>query len=217
MKKLLIIFFTLSTFTFSARKIEVIGQGIIKTVPNIVKTNLGIQTQKETVQEAMEINQKLISNLYEKLINLGIDKKDITTSQFYLNYYLNEEKKDVYTVSNNLEVKVKDLTKINEVLAISTKEGVNNIWGLNFVSDDSEKLAKKARVAAIEDAKKKAGEYATAAGASLGKVLEIIEIESYNAGFISNKKTMAYASEASVYSPEELSYTESVKVIFELK
>ncbi len=132
MKKLLLGICLLSSLTFAA-KIEVIGQGVVKTAPNVIQTNLGIQTQKETVQDAMETNQKLISSLYEKLIALGIDKKDIVTSQFYLNYYKNEDKKDVYTVSNNLEIKIRDLKKINEVLSISTKEGVNNIWGINFV------------------------------------------------------------------------------------
>ena len=107
MKKLLLGVCLLSSLTFAA-KIEVIGQGVVKTAPNVIQTNLGIQTQKETVQDAMETNQKLISSLYEKLIALGIEKKDIVTSQFYLNYYKNEDKKDVYTVSNNLEIKIRD-------------------------------------------------------------------------------------------------------------
>ena len=164
----------------------------------------------------MEVNQKLISNLYEKLTALGIEKKDISTSQFYLSYYLDQDKKDVYTVSNNLEVKVRDLNKINEVLSISTGVGVNNIWGINFVSDNSEALSKKARVAAIEDAKKKASEYAKAAGMTLGKVIEISEVQSYNYGFETQAKLMGSSAD-SVYSPSELSYTESVKVVFDLK
>ena len=214
MKKI-IIMLVLSLSVFAA-KIEVIGQGNVKAEPNIVKTNLGIQTQRETVGEAMEVNQKLISNLYEKLLALGIEKKDISTSQFYLSYYLDQDKKDVYTVSNNLEVKVRDLNKINEVLSTSTGVGVNNIWGINFVSDNSEALSKKARVAAIEDAKKKASEYAKAAGMTLGKVIEISEIQSYNYGFETQAKMMSTGGD-SVYSPSELSYTESVRVVFDLK
>lgn len=214
MKKIIIML--VLSFSVFAGKIEVIGQGNVKAEPNIVKTNLGIQTQKETVKEAMEVNQKLISNLYEKLTALGIEKKDISTSQFYLSYYLDQDKKDVYTVSNNLEVKVRDLNKINEVLSISTGVGVNNIWGINFVSDNSEALSKKARVAAIEDAKKKASEYAKAAGMTLGKVIEISEVQSYNYGFETQAKLMGSSAD-SVYSPSELSYTESVKVVFDLK
>ncbi len=67
-------------------KIEVTGQGVVKAEPNIVKTNLGINTQRPTIGEAMEVNKTMINKLYEKLISLGIDKKDINTSQFYLNY-----------------------------------------------------------------------------------------------------------------------------------
>ena len=72
MKKLLLGVCLLSSLTFAA-KIEVIGQGVVKTAPNVIQTNLGIQTQKETVQDALETNQTLISSLYEKLIALGIE------------------------------------------------------------------------------------------------------------------------------------------------
>ena len=215
MKKILLGVCLLSSLAFAA-KIEVIGQGVVKTAPNVIQTNLGIQTQKETVQDAMETNQKMISNLYEKLIALGIEKKDIVTSQFYLNYYKNEDQKDVYTVSNNLEIKIRDLKKINEVLSISTKEGVNNIWGINFVTDGSEDLAKKARAAAMENAKLKATEYAKAAGMKITGVLEISEVQSNNYGFIGMAKSKSL-NDSAVYGPEELEFTDSVKVIYEMK
>lgn len=215
MKKLLLGVCLLSSLTFAA-KIEVIGQGVVKTVPNVIQTNLGIQTQKETVQDAMETNQKLISNLYEKLIALGIEKKDIVTSQFYLNYYKNEDKKDVYTVSNNLEIKIRDLKKINDVLSISTKEGVNNIWGINFVTDGNVDLAKKARIAAIENAKLKATEYAKAAGMKITGILEISEIQNNSYGFTGMAKSNSF-NESAVYGPEELEFTDSVRVIYEIK
>lgn len=214
MKKIVImILLSLSAF---AAKLEVIGQGLIKAEPNIVKINLGVQTQKTTVGEAMDVNKKLISDLYNKLVTLGIEKKDITTSQFYLNYYLDQDKKDVYTVSNNLEVRVKNLDKLNEILSTSTEVGVNNIWGINFVNDNTEELAKKARIAAVEDAKKKATEYAKASGMTLGKVLELSEVQSYNYGFETKAKTASFGGDM-VYSPSELTYSESVKVIYELK
>lgn len=215
MKKLLLGAFLISAMAFGA-KIEVTGEGIVKTAPNVIKTNLGIQTQKDTVQDAMETNQKLISSLYEKLIGLGIEKKDIVTSQFYLSYYKDENKNDVYTVSNNLEIKIRDLKKINEVLSLSTKEGVNNIWGINFVADGSEDLAKKARIAAIENAKMKAEDYAKAAGMKIVKILEISEVHNINYGFTTMAKSTSF-NESSVYGPEELEFTDSVKVVYELK
>lgn len=215
MKKLLLGITLLSSLTFAA-KLEVIGVGIIKTAPNVIQTNLGIQTQKETVQDAMETNQKLISSLYEKLIALGIEKKDIVTSQFYLNYYKNEDKKDVYTVSNNLEIKIRDLKKINEVLSLSTKEGVNNIWGINFVTDASDDLAKKARTAAMENAKSKASEYAKAAGMKITGVIEISEVQNNNFGFVGMAKSKSF-NDSAVYGPEELEFTDSVRVIYEIK
>ena len=215
MKKILTMLL-LSLSIFGA-KIEVTGQGVVKAEPNIIKTNLGIHTQRPTVGEAMEINKSMINKLYEKLIDLGIDKKDINTSQFYLNYYLDQNKNDVYTVTNNLEVKIRDLNKINDVLATSTEVGVNNIWGINFVSDNTENLAKDARIAAIQDARKKAEELAKASGMRLGKILEIVELQSYNYGFETRAKTMAYGTGDMVFSPSELSYSESVKVIYELK
>ena len=117
---------------------------------------------------------------------------------------------------NNLEIKIRDLKKINEVLSISTKEGVNNIWGINFVTDGSEDLAKKARAAAMENAKLKATEYAKAAGMKITGVLEISEVQSNNYGFIGMAKSKSL-NDSAVYGPEELEFTDSVKVIYEMK
>lgn len=215
MKKILILMVLLSSFIFGA-KIEVVGNGTVKVSPNIIKINLGIQTQKENLQEALSENQKSISTLYETLNTMGIDKKDMTTSQFYLSYYKDEDKKDTYVISNNLEIKIRDMAKIDEVISTSTSMGVNNIWGLNFTAEENSNLASEARKLALKDAKDKATEYANATGLKLGKIVEIVEIQTGNYNFETSMKATSF-SKTSVYGPDQIDYNASVKVIYELK
>ena len=215
MKRILILMVLLSSFIFGA-KIDVVGNGTVKVSPNIIKINLGIQTQKENLQEALSENQKSISALYETLNTMGIDKKDMTTSQFYLSYYKDEDKKDTYVISNNLEIKIRDMAKIDEVISTSTSMGVNNIWGLNFTAEEDSNLASEARKLALKDAKAKATEYANATGLKLGKIVEIVEIQTGNYNFETSMKATSF-SKTSVYGPDQIDYNSSVKVIYELK
>jgi uncharacterized protein YggE len=81
-----------------------------------------------------------------------------------------------YTAVNIVEVKVKNLDRLGELLDAAVKAGGNTVEGINFEVSDAATLLDQAREAAMQDAKHKAEQLASLADASLGNVLTINEV-----------------------------------------
>src|SRR6185312_5247579 len=82
-----------------------------------------------------------------------------------------------YTVSQQIDIQIKDAQKVNTVIDTATKDNAENISGPNYVFSDSlqKSLEDQARTQAINNAKQKAQSIAKAAGINLGKITNIQE------------------------------------------
>lgn len=80
-----------------------------------------------------------------------------------------------HEVSQNVNVKVRDLEKIGEVISRSAEKGANQVGNVSFSIDDEYELKNQAREMAINKAKEKANLMAAQAGMTLGKVKSVIE------------------------------------------
>ena len=82
-----------------------------------------------------------------------------------------------YEVGNNLEVKLRDLDSVGEIIDEVTEAGGDSIRfnGIDFSLDDPSGLESQALTAAIKDAIAKAEDVATAAGVQLGDLAYISE------------------------------------------
>ena len=80
-----------------------------------------------------------------------------------------------YRASNRVTVKVRDVTKVANMIDVLVAAGANEIGGINFVVTQASKLLDEAREQAIADARRKAQIYAKAAGVTLGEPIAISE------------------------------------------
>jgi uncharacterized protein len=81
-------------------------------------------------------------------------------------------------------VKVRDITKVADVINAAVDAGANNLFGLEFGVDNYKSKETEARKLALEDARAKAAELAEAAGVELGDIVSISEFSNavpYNA------------------------------------
>jgi uncharacterized protein YggE len=78
-----------------------------------------------------------------------------------------------YVVNNQLEVTLRDVSKLGVLLSTATAAGANNIWGINFDLADKRPLIEKARAQAIENALADATRVAALAGVKLGKIVSV--------------------------------------------
>jgi hypothetical protein len=110
----------------------------------------------------------------------GIAEKDYQTSRLSLQpqYAPNRPGPSPvvgYRASNRVTIRVRDVSKIANVIDTLVGAGANEIGGINFMVSQASKLLDDARAQAVADARRKAEIYAKAAGVMLGAPLSISE------------------------------------------
>jgi len=88
-------------------------------------------------------------------------------------YVIELKKSSTGVVENTVNVTVRELSRLGEVLSAVVEAGANNIYGINFSVEDRETAVAEARQLAIEDAQAKAEAIAEEAGISLGDLINI--------------------------------------------
>jgi hypothetical protein len=80
-----------------------------------------------------------------------------------------------YRASNRVTIRVRDVTKVANVIDMLVGAGANDIGGISFIVSTASKLLDDAREQAMADARRKGEIYAKAAGVTLGPPLSISE------------------------------------------
>lgn len=168
----------------NANQITVSGEGKVYVKPDVAVINLGVETKGNTVLEVTKNNTNKMNAVIEVVKALKIDEKDIQTTNYNLNpdYNWTESKGRIfqgYTLSQNIEVKIRDFTIIGDVLSKSTEKGANLVGNLQFTIDNPEQFREQARAKAIEKAKANAKNLAKESGIKLGKIINIFENNNY--------------------------------------
>jgi uncharacterized protein YggE len=159
------------------------AEGSVSAKPDMATVNLGVMTNAKTAKAAQDENNRNINKITEAVKKLGIEDKDITTSNFsvYPNYvYINNRNEiDGYQANQTLTVKVHGIDvsteTLNKVLDEAVAAGSNQLQGVTFGFNDADNLRQQARTEALNKAKQKAQELADQAGLRLGKIVSISE------------------------------------------
>lgn len=166
---------------FPSNTISVSGEGKVFIKPDIALIIVGVT--KENIdfvgaqKEATEIINKTINFL--KSNGNGVEEKDIKTASYSISpqydYIKGEQKFRGYEVSQNLEVKIRNLDKVGEILSGVTQSGANMVGSLRFEVDEMDKAKEKARTEAIVEAKEKAKTLSKQLGVRLKKIVSYYE------------------------------------------
>jgi uncharacterized protein len=163
-----------------ARTITVSADGKVTAKPDIALIDLSVVSQGKTVKAVTQDSNVKMTQVIDAMKNLGIDSKDITSTQYNLSpnyvYPTNASPKiDGYNLTQDIQVKIRDLNKVDDVLDGGITAGANQVGQLTFDIDDPSALKAQARDKAFTAAKEKAQEMSKAAGVSLGRVITFSE------------------------------------------
>lgn len=173
-----------------ANTITISGEGEVFAVPDIAEFSFSVVSKKETVSAAQEDATKKINDVTAYLKGVGIDAKDIRTTDYnvYPQYdYVTQAcpagsycpgGKQVlsgYEVRQTTSVKVRDTQKAGDLLAGVGSKGATEVTSLNFTFDDADKITDEARDKAIVDAKEKAETLAKSLGVRLVRIVSFNE------------------------------------------
>jgi len=168
------------------------GQGQVTAVPDTATIDAGVTQTTANVTDAKNQTDSTVNKLITAVKKLGVSDNEIKTTNYSVNpnYSPNtiEPMGGVmipggnnnitgYTVTQNLEIKIKQTDKTNSVIDAVTANGANLVGGINFTfSDDLQnKLENQAREIAVAQAKNKAENLAHAAGLHLGRIVNVVE------------------------------------------
>lgn len=156
------------------------GKGSASAAPDEVTISFGVTKNSSSVADAQNQTNSAIENILKNLKNLGVSEKDLKTTNYSVNpnySFEGTQRISGYTVSQNIELKLKDIKKTNNAIDAITSGGANLVGQIQFGFSQSakEKLEETARKEAISDAKQKAQNIAKTAGIKLGRIINVQE------------------------------------------
>ena len=160
--------------------ISVTGEATVSVPPDLAEIDGGVTSEAKTAREASEANNAAMGKVLQALKGAGIEEKDVQTARLSLQPQSAPNRSGPsaiagYRASNRVTVRVRDVTKVANVIDTLVGAGANEIGGINFVVSQASKLLDEARERAVADARRKAEIYAKAAGVTLGAPLGISE------------------------------------------
>lgn len=227
---LAIFLFTIAAPTFAQsvdlrRMVSVEGEAEAFISPDRASVTIGVETEGMDVKKIKAENDKRVRSLFASLKTLGIEAKDVQTSNLQIEpvyNYRNDGKRELvkYVMRNIVHVIVRDLSKVEGVIDAGVDGGVNVLNGVEFEASNTKSVRDSLRVAAAKDAHRKATELAGAVGAKVGKPLNISESGGYTPQPLYRAKAMLMAAEADMGTPVaagQMVVKVSVSAVFELE
>lgn len=209
--------------TGTDRQILVSGEGRVEVAPDLAVITLGVSKEAKEAGEAMALVSEDMFAVVQELRAVGIADKDLQTQQISLqpvwsnggSYNSSGERRITgFLAANTVNLRVRDLDQLGEVLDRVLRAGANQFQGLRFDVADHALLQDQMRASAVADARHKAEQLAAAAGVTLGPVRTITD-QDHGGG----RPMMAMEMSRSGAMPieaGELSFSHNVQVVFDL-
>lgn len=157
-------------------QIQVQGVGKLKAVPDQAVIRLGIENKGKTAEEVKKTNDAIVASVLKYLKEAKVPEKNIQTERVsFYSYKDYTDKKDYYQASQTITLTLEDLSKYETLVAGVMGKGVNRIDGVEYKSSQLTSYQTEARKLAVQEAKKKATDYASALGQKVGKVLLVTD------------------------------------------
>lgn len=167
------------------RQVTVLGSGEVQGEPDVLNVNASIEFIAPDVTGAMNQTSDRQQAVINALVDAGVDRKDISTSQVSLQPQFagggdGPQAIVGYRASNSIDIKIRQLDAASQALALIVSSGgdATRINSVNYSIDDDSQLVRDARSRAFNDARDRAEQYAQLSGLSLGDVVSISEASS---------------------------------------
>lgn len=180
MKHYFVLFSLISTMAIAQNQtptVEVVGEGIVYATPDMVNISISIEKEGLDLKNLRQKNGEAVAQVLQ-LLSKELPMENFQTS--YVSLYKDDYNKlNKYRVVQNINVKLEDISKYDNLMNAIFDAGVNRIDGISFGVKNKEKLLQEARIAAIDDARKKALLYAVSLDQNIGKAIQIKEVNSH--------------------------------------
>lgn len=169
------------------RSVTVNGQAERKVAPDEARVNVTIAATNAKMEAAKAEHDKKLRDVMDIAKKAGIEEKHLKTNhsstQPQYTWENNKQNFKGYQVQTSLEITVKDVAKVGALLeklsSAKLEQGMGQEWGnlinVSYTIGEPDKVRDEMLAEAIKNARGKAENMASAAGASVGSVLQITE------------------------------------------
>jgi uncharacterized protein YggE len=168
---------------FTLPHITVSGWSYVEVKPDMATLYLGVVNEKNTAAAAASENAKGATAAIAMLKDLGIDPKDIKTTNLTISPVFVQDRDPKtsitkrtltgYQASNSVEARIRDIDKAGAIASRVVEAGANNFRGFVFSVSDSVMREDELRAKAVSEAMRRAALYASGASMKLGRLLAI--------------------------------------------
>lgn len=160
--------------------IVVSGTGRVSVQPDVADLRLGVSVSRHTVDEARQDAATTMAAILAAVEAAGVPKSDVRTSLLSVQprYDYRDGKPPElsgYELANVVEVSVRDLAKLGDVVDGSLRSGATSMDSLSFRLADPAPAEREARMLAMANARSRADVLAEAAGLSISGVAAVVE------------------------------------------
>ncbi len=218
------------------RSVSVSGTGQSQVQPDMATITLGVETQAEGASAALTDNNQQMQSLMQALVENGVAEEDIQTQAVRLQPQYAQQESSIpqpsappsatvpaqnpitgYRAVNLVEVQVRDLTMLGDLIDAAVQAGSNQIQGIDFTVSDPQAMLSQAREAAWRDAQQKAEELATLAGVTLGPVLTMSEFSQTPLPAIQDNLSMSASANSVPIQPGTQQIQINLQVVWSLE
>ena len=204
--------------------LQINAEGSSEARPDLATINLGVTTEGQTAQAALQENARRMSALTQALRRAGVAERDIQTSNVSVHpqqqYRENEPPLITgYQANNTVNARVRNVGNLGRVIDAAVAAGGNTIHGVSFSHADPEAQLDAARRDAIAEARRRADLYAAALNMRVVGIIAVSEGGGYSPPIpMPMMAARNQAMDASTpISPGEIETRVSVSVTFELR
>ena len=206
------------------RTLVVTGEGVAHGTPNRCVVHLALNVMADTASDALDRLADLASRAVQAMLDQGLQRRDVQTSNLSLNDFFDREKQRVTArvAGYSMTVRTRSVEEVGPVLAALSEVAGDllQVQRLQLEVSDYEALRASARRDAVVDAAARARQLAEAAGVTLGRILEITEGQLPRGGrpvrFAAAMATSAGGAQAMPIEPGEVTSTIAVTVTYAL-
>lgn len=210
------------------RIVTVSGRGEVAVEPDRAQVSLSIMVRGDQQQSAQREVDETVDAVLRLTDKLDIPRKDVRTTrlninpEFHWDKNTSERKITGYMVQRTVEVNLRKLEKLGELMHRATTAGVNQVSPPVLGTDSEDEHRREALALAAEDARLNADTLARTLDARVGKVRRITSGDVVHQPppvrpmMESRAMSVSAKSPAETYTPGEIKYNASVTVEFDL-
>lgn len=123
--------------------VTVNGVGSVTIKPDIAYVSVGVETSNVDANKAQAENAEAMNQVMDALKDSGIEADDIKTTQYSVydryDYIDGKQSNKTYQVTNMVQVTVKDIDQVGQVIDAASNAGANSVSNIQFgIADESE-------------------------------------------------------------------------------